>query len=350
MTATAEPETTDTKPATAWTTLPVADLELPMALAEFLAEAGIATLGVLHDRLFDGSLDEELGAKQRDALREAVNLVAEQDPDYTPLEMVAEAEEAARLAEYDIETARIISEEERKVSALEAQWEALHTEASIAKKQFEAARDDMRDMIRERTYKRGQPPERTLFDGVKDDEPETPAGTVPEDLWRQFPLARFTQFGLTDKDIEKLAAGETKSHGTHPLIVLGDVTRFITPDASNPAYARTLKDVKGFGDAAMERWTDAETKFWDWWRNKGGEREFAIEKGVLTDADATPAGDGGEGAGGGEAGPDAEAADGTDAPGPKPEEPPAKLRTNPKTGELEPVGDEGPKKGKRKAK
>lgn len=345
MTATTEPETTGTDAPT-WTTLPVADLELPKALAEFLAEAGIATLGVLHDRLFDGSLDADLGAKQRDQLREAVNLAAEQDRGYTPLEMVAAKEEAERLAEYDIETARIISEEERKVSALESQWEALHTEASIAKKQFESARDDMRNLIRERAYKRGQPPERTLFDGVKD-EPEAPAGTVPDDLWRQFPLAKFSQFGLTDKDIEKLAAGETKSHGTHPLILLGDVTRFITPDASNPAYARSLKDIKGFGDAAVERWTDAETRFWDWWKNKGGETEFAAEKGVLTDADATAAGSGGEGADVGDGGAAGEAAD---AHGPKPEEPPAKQRINPKTGELESVGDEAPKTKKRKGK
>lgn len=322
----------------AWATIPVADLEMPKAVAAHLAACRIATIGALHDLLFDGSLDADLSGRQRDDLRTCVNDAAADDPDYVPLRLVAEAEEAARLALYDIETARVISDEEKKVSELESQWEALHADASIAKKQFEAARDDMRNLIRERAYQRGRPPERTLFGGVKD-EPAVEPGQVPEELWREYPLANFTRWGLTERDVEKLATGETKSHGTHPLVLLGDITRFITPDASNPAYARTLKDVKGIGDAAFERWTDAETQFWAWWR-AGGDAEFAREKGVPSDADATPAGDRSEGAGDGDAGADAEAADTSDPV----EEPPAKLRTNPKTGELETVGDEKPKK------
>lgn len=251
------------------------------------------------------------------------------------------------LDAWDAETARLVAEREGRVGALEAAWEDLHAEASLAKKAFEAERDKMRAFIRERRDQRGRPypkPEKTLFDGVG----EHPADgdELPADLWQKYPLdfGRWERFGLTEKDCEKLNAGETKNHGTHPMTTLGDVTRFITPDPKNPAYARTLKDVRGFGDKGMERWTEAETRFWAWWQG-GGLAEFAAEQGVTPDAsaDGPGSGDGGEG---GEANAEA-GADAATTPAAHAEQPPKRLRRNEKTGELEDVGEEAKPKRKR---
>lgn len=226
------------------------------------------------------------------------------EPETTPDETSPEAEtttepeidkaeaERIRLEEYDRETLRIINQLEEEVRDDESYWQDLHSNAQSAKKVFEAAEANLRQMIRSRRENREKPPEQTLFTGSKAAPIElgnnaTPAtvGQVDENLWQKYPICfeQWERFGLTKSDCEKLNSGETRKHGTHPMTSLGDVTRFITPDPANPSYARTLKDVKGFGDAAMERWTEAELKFWNHWNN-GGSIEFAASLGELHEA------------------------------------------------------------------
>jgi hypothetical protein len=314
MTATEEATPADT-PAdpTAWRDTPLADLTTNVSLRHLLGEAGHDTAGAVHDLLDedrDGYPPLNMTEHQQQHLCERLDELAAGDPDYRPFRpadepvVIDDPTSPAALAAYDAATAKLVADFEGLVSELEATWEEKHADASLAKKAFEAERDKMRSLIRARRDDRGRKPEPTLFDQPVGD----PAAPDPlADLWQQYPLefARWEKFGLTEKDCEKLNSGETKNHGTHPMMTMGDVTRFITPDPKNPAYARTLKDVKGFGDKGMERWTEAETKFWQAWNN-GEKEKFAAEKGVTAHADQ-PGPGGGDGGEGGQA--DAEAGD-----------------------------------------
>lgn len=237
------------------------------------------------------------------------------------LEVNAEAEAEAKPAEeidygspeqlsiYDSETARIVDEKNELVAELEAAFDEAHATASSRKKRFETTVDELRAIIRERKANRGKaPPKVQATIPFEEAEPKGKLAEVLENLWKEYPIVaeRWERFGLTAKDIEKLNAGETKDQGTHPILVYGDVQKFITPNPANPSFARTLKDFKGFGDKGMDRWQEADTAFWAWWSG-GGNMEFAAEKG-FSNGDATAAGTGGEGAGDGNAGDNGEAA------------------------------------------
>ena len=104
------------------------------------------------------------------------------------------------------------------------------------------------------------------------------AAPAPEsDLYKQYPIDRWERFGLTKKDIEKLHACETKGTASgFPIRTMGDLQRFITPNAASPGYVQSLKDIKGIGDAGCDRIEEAQMQFWGWWRS-GGEAEFAAE-------------------------------------------------------------------------
>ena len=189
----------------------------------------------------------------------------------TPAEPTADEKaeaEKKRLEEYDKQTLKMVNEGEQKLREFESEWSIRHEAASTAKKRFEAAEEEFRDMIAMRREERGKKPVKNLFSDAKS--PDIQLGQ-DDDAWKTYPLtfANWDRFGLTEKDIEKLNAGETKKHGSHPLLVLGAVTRFITPDPNSPGgYARTLKDIKGFGDAAVDRWASAEEQFWAWWKEQ----------------------------------------------------------------------------------
>lgn len=188
------------------------------------------------------------------------------------------------LSEYDSETVRLVSAKESEVCGVEAQWRAAKTEAKNLKSEVEDAKSSLRSLIQDRDRQRGRKPNPTLFDGATGTPSTAPAhADEPEidpdaDLWKEYPVTfgRWRNFGLTAKDVERLNGGETKARGTCPIAKLGDVTKFITPNEANPSFARTLKDFKGFGDAAMDRWQKAEELFWQWW-NQGGMAEFRVE-------------------------------------------------------------------------
>lgn len=122
------------------------------------------------------------------------------------------------------------------------------------------------------------------------------APNIPADLWREYPLERWTRFGLTAKDVEKMAGGEVKREsGRRPLATVGDLSDFSAPTSSG--YSRKYADIKGIGTAGADRISDGEMQFWAWWKG-GGEEEFAREKGYGNAAlagtgsgvDAAPAG------------------------------------------------------------
>jgi hypothetical protein len=101
---------------------------------------------------------------------------------------------------------------------------------------------------------------------------------TPSELWREYPISRWTRFGITDKDAEKMEAGEVKREtGRRPIVTVGDLSKFSEPTGTG--YSRGYADIKGIGEGGATRIGDAETAFWKWWRD-GGESEFAAEKGV----------------------------------------------------------------------
>jgi len=217
-----------------------------------------------------------------------------------------------QIAIYDAATVEQVNAKEVIVAELEAEWKAKHSAASEAKKEFEAAELSLRKLIRERKDQRGKAPPKVQqeipFEGDDDSGDHDPAdpseftndGSALGQLYEKYPITfdRWGRWGLTAKDVEKLNGGETKEHGTHPILVLGDVSKFITPNPANPSYARTLKDFKGLGDKGFDRWQEAELLFWKWW-NDGGAVEFAKEMGV-GNGNESAAGTGSEGAGDGE--------------------------------------------------
>jgi hypothetical protein len=113
---------------------------------------------------------------------------------------------------------------------------------------------------------------------------------VPDHLWRDYPIAEWVRFGITPKDVEKLAAGEVKREtGRSPINTVGDLSNFTQPTASG--YTRGYADIKGLGPAGADRISEAETKFWAWWGG-GGAVEFAKERGLIGNGDATEPGPG----------------------------------------------------------
>lgn len=111
-----------------------------------------------------------------------------------------------------------------------------------------------------------------------DPEPDA-APAIPEGLWREYPIERWDRFGITQKDIDKLAAGEVKREtGRRPIRTVGDLSEFTTPTASG--YSRGYADVKGIGPGGADRISEAEMRFWAWWKN-GGDAEFARERGLI---------------------------------------------------------------------
>jgi hypothetical protein len=139
---------------------------------------------------------------------------------------------------------------------------------------------------------------------LRDAETAPPAADVTENLWREYPIVRWNNFGISAKDIEKLEAGAIKRE-TQPMPIrtVGDLSNFSKPTANG--YSRKYADIKGIGEAGADRISDAEMRFWSWW-NGGGDKEFARERGLIR-GDATTAGTGSESAGGGDPG---------EAPGP----------------------------------
>jgi hypothetical protein len=188
------------------------------------------------------------------------------------------------LAEYDANSRTLIDQAEIAVSESEANYLAAKETASEAKKELEADEGRLRKLIRERRDQRGRKPDPTLLDHAGKSEADTdtaleaPGDGIPEDLYKQYSIAEWTKFGLTEKDVEKLSAGDLKSGGTAPIRTIGDLQTFSQPNPDQPTYTRNYTDIKGIGQAGADRISEAETNFWGWWQ-KGGKEEFAKEKG-----------------------------------------------------------------------
>jgi hypothetical protein len=184
-----------------------------------------------------------------------------------------------RLAEYDSETSKAVSELSLEADKAEQDHLRLKAQAANAKKVYDGLVVELRRLISHRRERRGQPPEprQMTFDEVLP--PVVVQGRsqpADDELWKKFPVAGWTEFGLTAADVAKLHAGELKEGGPHPIVTVGDLGRFVQPYPENPAFTRTYRDIKGFGGKAADRLSDAHDRFWAWYR-AGGEAKFAAE-------------------------------------------------------------------------
>lgn len=217
------------------------------------------------------------------------------------------------LAKFDAESFRLIVAKRDEVRALKAAAVVAKEEAADAKKKWELSRNELEDLTGERQKYRGHKPpgvqlqipfERSAdvhADGgtshaigpgevPKDDVKPTATAFQPDaphaDLWRQFPLERWTIFGATASDIKKLKEGKIKGTSkAHPILTVGDLSDFCQPWATDPSRNYGFADIVGLGTAGAERISDAQIRFFNEWNTKGLAGEYARELGVPAHAD-----------------------------------------------------------------
>lgn len=212
------------------------------------------------------------------------------------------------LAKYDAETLKLLNAMDATIDTLYDDALAKKASAKEAKDAWEAKRDELQRLIKERKSNRGKPVQKTLLDTVPptDDQPPPAeplaAPPVPEPsaldlLWRDYPLSRFVgTFGMTERDAEILASGERKGGlGTIPVRTMGELADYSRGDGSVP---RHIADFKGLGASGATRIDAACENFWGWW-NGGGMTEYARERGIPDAVDPTESGAGGATAGDG---------------------------------------------------
>lgn len=211
----------------------------------------------------------------------------------------------SELAAFDAETSRLIGISMDKIDAAQKEFEALNSEAKAAKTMWQGLVEEQHKLIRERRETRGKPIQKTLLDYAASREEPPVAGMAPipvpvagnplEHLWREFPIDRFTIWGMTDNDVKKLADGQRKNGGEpRPISTLGHLADF-TANVGNPGFENRLTDFKGVGAAGGDRITAAVDRFWSWWQSSGRD-EFATERGILR-ATQPEAGEGEPGSG-----------------------------------------------------
>jgi hypothetical protein len=207
---------------------------------------------------------------------------------------------------------------DRDIRKFESDFEVADLKAKALKRELKAAEKQQKEYKHEREAERGRRPytlfpeaeraellrrhkEKLAEDAARlaqeaaSDKPKndpSAAGTVltgwfPEDLYNQYPIERWTEYGLTAADVENLKTLKLKSGEQFgPIETVGRMAEFSTPTASG--WQRSLTDAKGIGPAGMQRVETAGMKFWAAWRN-GLAEKFAVEMGYSKDG-ATPAG------------------------------------------------------------
>ena len=96
-----------------------------------------------------------------------------------------------QLAKYDAATVRQVTKKEKEVAELEAAWSVADGSAKNAKKAFEAEREALRKLIRDRQYQRGKAPPKVQqvipFEAGDATIPREGEQSPLQDLWKQYP-------------------------------------------------------------------------------------------------------------------------------------------------------------------
>lgn len=201
----------------------------------------------------------------------------------------------SELAAFDAETSRLVGKAMDEIDEAQKEFDEVNSEAKAAKVRWQGLVEQQHKLIRERREIRGKPIQRTLLDYAPPTVNEVStaplqATTEPdplENLWREFPLDRFTIWGMTDNDVKRLAEGQRKKFDPHPIATIGQLADF-SSNTANPGFENRLTDFKGIGTTGADRITQATDHFWSWWRSNG-QAEFAAERGIRH---ATQPGDG----------------------------------------------------------
>jgi hypothetical protein len=151
-----------------------------------------------------------------------------------------------QLVEYDQETCRLIKDQEQHVTSLELQYVGAKNDLARAKRSVEAAKVELRKLIRDRNEQRGQPTMRSLFETSTPVEPDT------AEEWREFSIRKLGEFGLPGKVIDKVSAAG--------IDTLGQLSDFTNP--SDGGWAKQYQDIPGVGDKAATAIEDAWMAFW----------------------------------------------------------------------------------------
>jgi hypothetical protein len=212
------------------------------------------------------------------------------------------ASEAKRLVAPNVEPSKIdehlllqqIQDAQREIDEQEEKIAAMKEDLKDENKELEALQLGLAKLIRQSKADQqpnlfNQPPEAGDCEEqegpTKDQEPASKLTEAENsELWRQFPLERFTQFGLAKSVIAKLA------EASPPILTQGDLADYSKPGPTG--WTKPLVDIPGIGKGKAEKIEDAGIKFWAWW-GAGGQVEFAKEKG-LTNGNDSPAGTGNE--------------------------------------------------------
>lgn len=228
------------------------------------------------------------------------------------------------LARHDAESHQLITEKREEVLRLKEDAIEAKERAADCKKKWEVARNELEALIGERQKWRGhklpgkQPelpferpadvhtdgghalgPGQVPKDEVKPSGAGFKADAPHSDLWRQFPISRWTMYGCVESDIQKLAEGKIKGSKSksNPIRTVGDLSDFCQPWESDPSRNYTFADIQGIGEAGATRISDAQIRFFAEWNTKGLDKAYAREQGV--NLDAKPAdGSGSEATGG----------------------------------------------------
>jgi hypothetical protein len=185
------------------------------------------------------------------------------------------------LDAYDRETVDLIDQAERLAREAEREWEEKHTDASAAKKKFEKAVEDMRQLVRDRRDMRGKPKPVKLYPdpdqgegaGESDDEfddadqhcddsapyPAVPAA-AEDGSWESVPLA---SLNLAKGVLKRLAEPEHKTGGKlSSITTLGELAKFIGDGfPERVGWYEGLFELKGIGEGKAESVRDAVAAF-----------------------------------------------------------------------------------------
>lgn len=197
------------------------------------------------------------------------------------------------------------------MKAAQAEFLRLKEKAADAKKLFEASRIEHEEHTANGRKWRGQKPpgvQQSLPFEQADQAAATPPADSPapstaaadpnSELWRKFPLERWTLYGVSPSDLQKLREGKHKKGNTStPITTVGELADFTAPFKNDPTRNYNYTDIKGIGPEGATRISDADIRFWHEWKNGGLAAAFEAEQGVSSGT-AEQAGSGTSGGGG----------------------------------------------------
>ena len=222
-------------------------------------------------------------AEQTEGERHVAAFTAGESMDPTDEQMAAAKLEQDRLAWYDTSTLESATQLAEEVQAAKDETLRLKGEHDSQKKIWTGLAEELGQyMLTRKAQRHARPVRQMTIDEVisETDHAAGPADPQSDDLWKGVPIAALEQFGLNPKDIEHLLGGALKAGGTHPVTTLGELVLFATPYPGNPSFTRTIGDIKGLGQAAVDRLATANEKFWAAW---GSHLEAELKSGEHAD-------------------------------------------------------------------